>query len=75
MTSIDESGMAATFISRLCGQAQVIAKTLCIQVLTSSKGLTRLLKELDKKSGLDKVSLFHNNGSDFSSPRGTEALP
>lgn len=65
MTSVDQSRKAPTVIGRLSGQAQVIAKTLSIETLTSADGLTKLLEELDKKFGLDKISLLHKNVSEF----------
>lgn len=65
MTFVDQSPKASTVIGRLSGQAQVIAKTLTIRTLTIAEGLTRLLEEFDKKFGLDKVSLLHDNVSNF----------
>lgn len=65
MTSIAPERRAPTVIGQLTGQAQVTAKTLPLTVLTSETGITSLLKEMDKKFGLDSVTLLHNNISDF----------
>lgn len=65
MTSISAPRRAPTIIGQLTGQAQITAKTLPLAELTSESGVTSLIREMDKKFGLDTVTLLHNNISDF----------
>lgn len=65
MTSVSAERRAPTIIGQLTGQAQVTAKTLPLSELTSESGVSSLLREMDKKFGLDTVTLLHNNISDF----------
>lgn len=65
MTTINDSRNAPAVIGRLSSQTQTTAKTLPIEILTSAEGLARLLEDLNKTSGIDKVRLLHKNVSEF----------
>lgn len=65
MTSTAAPWRARTVIAMLTGQTQVTAKTLPLSELTFEDGFSSLRSELDKKFGLDNVTLEHNNISYF----------
>lgn len=65
MTSIAAPRRASTIIGQLTGQTQVTAKTFSLSELTFNDYVTSLLRELDKKSCLDTVTLLHDSISGF----------
>lgn len=65
ITSVDPRKRVVTLVGYLTEQAQMIVKSLPLNILTAENVFLSLLSELDKTFELDETIILHNDMSSF----------